>query len=809
MFSAVHPQKNGWADAHGVKLPSDFVRTRSARGTIPRTRSADTARSLPGVQNGGVPREAVPWRPSTSPAPQITAEGASAAAQGRPHAVRPHLHASRSKPPMPTTQARTSWGGTANTARQTAVQGFARVVSAPDSPPRVKEQHMPRRIARAGSAVWQRVSSAVTSEVSEDEEASDQCSSPAPFEVAQRDLRCSSKRPHKVAESLLMHGEEVDGVDCVLPENVQTEAGEKELDMFRRKPGPEQALHDSATAPVPVRPTSSPVHMHRRRRSGLADVAASEVLSSNVTHSHSLWSSSKAATDDFLSTYLLKGKVNERLSTAKRQVIIIDDRRPLTADMMGVNLGGGLALPPKKVPSSVGVRERELLIEQRRLDQIANMFLQDRETGGPEMRRKKALGEDSWCAADLRKELDGIHTAVCPTCDGKIDPQHQHHFCVQELLSKQEKWEEDGCFGHAPNVTCRHKHSHTAYTVLSTAAERRRKRKKDQPQVPNSVSPGLSGWDDGESTSEVLQYMKPGTEADTHQALAPHAPIEARKGFFPRKREHVAAKQTSEKQTSAEEAQKPRKIIPYEERNSNSKVDPSDKEARARHVHPSETGSGRLKSSDGAFKSQQARPHETEGHDSKPGGKKPVATLLTQVATGIVGDREKIEQVHQRIAEQECSDAKVLACSPSCIPYAHTRTNTQHTQKHAQDSECALILLDDEPKSEDFCLQARVEEWNAKDQLLREKLHQLDVAGAVAIPQEEADLFDPDAEIVRVFGGTLSSLWRVLLFVCVPSSLCMRARTCACESRRLVSCCVHAMVCIYMSLNGDFQRKRL
>lgn len=53
-----------------------------------------------------------------------------------------------------------------------------------------------------------------------------------------------------------------------------------------------------------------------------------------------------------------------------------------------------------------------------------------------------------------------------------------------------------------------------------------------------------------------------------------------------------------------------------------------------------------------------------------------------------------------------------------------------------------------------FNLHPQAEDSNEKDQLLREKLHQLDVTGAVAISHEETDLFDPDAEIVRHFGGT-------------------------------------------------------
>ena len=272
-----------------------------------------------------------------------------------------------------------------------------------------------------------------------------------------------------------------------------------------------------SAAPVPSRPVSSPVYKQRHRRSRPSDIAASASLSGSLTPLESSMWNSQAAQDDFLVTYLLKGKISKQLSTSTRQVIIIDDRKPLSHDMFQVNIGGGLALPPKKIPSSVGVRERELLIAQRKLDEIANMFVKDRQSGGPETRRMKTLGEESKTTADLRKELFGVDTAVCPTCWDKINPLHQHHFCVQDLLERQEKWEEDGCFGHAPQVTCRFKHSHTAYDVLSKAAERKAKGIREKPRDPVSTqSPdGVSAWGSGVSTTELLRNM---------ETVKPHAP---------------------------------------------------------------------------------------------------------------------------------------------------------------------------------------------------------------------------------------------------------------------------------------------
>ena len=68
-----------------------------------------------------------------------------------------------------------------------------------------------------------------------------------------------------------------------------------------------------------------------------------------------------------------------------------------------------------------------------------------------------------------------------------------------------------------------------------------------------------------------------------------------------------------------------------------------------------------------------------------------------------------------------------------------------------------------QPEQEFSCLHARVElaqveEVSQKDDSLCEKLHQLHVPGELvrrtAMAHEEAEPEDPDAEIVRVFGGT-------------------------------------------------------
>jgi hypothetical protein len=621
---------------------------------------------------------------------------------------------------------------------------------------------MQQRVVRAGSAVWMRVSSAAASGVSEDEEASSD--SICTFvDWNQTDMDDGSKLTGAGGAPQIDQGDDLFEVDfrsrvdvlmkhnIDIHEKVNTEAGDQEVDVFRRRtdspktrktvnwesvaeeqqpaalpryrskslpcdsiassadadsrkpvqdvpqegPGHDLGIAHrdldiplrKSAAPVPSRPVSSPVYKQRHRRSRpsdirsrLSDIAASASLSASLTPLESAMWNSQAAQDDFLATYLLKGKISEQLSTPNRQVIIIDDRKPLSHDMFQVNIGGGLALPPKKIPSSVGVRERELLIAQRKLDEIANMFVKDRESGGPETRRMKALGDESKSAADLRKELFGVDTAVCPTCRDKINPQHQHHFCVQHLLERQEKWEEDGCFGHAPHVTCRHKHSHTAYDVLSRAAERKAKGIGEKPREPQSPD-GVSAWGSGESTTELLRNM---------EMMKPHAPPQSKNSSFQRKRSasspHVAA--------HLELGTMP-KTTPYDQCNASEKG--------PRNVESLEKAPDKLKSSDNSELSGQAsgiressdralKPHQTGLDESKGVGNKPDGKH-----SEAVGDKGQIEQVREQIAKHaEALLAQVATRTVgdahdrvTICPRAHTHTHT-HTHTNRTVSPCSF-----------------------------------------------------------------------------------------------------------------------
>jgi len=235
--------------------------------------------------------------------------------------------------------------------------------------------------------------------------------------------------------------------------------------------------------------------------------------------------------------YAIKGRVSVPFSTTKRQIIIIDDRKPLTHDMLGVS--GNLPLPDKKLPSAVAVRERERAM--RDLTEISNRFIRDRINGGPKFRRITALGANSRSIADLKHQLEGVEEAVCPTCAVEIEPGLQDSFSVQMLLDQQETWENDGCFGDAPCVTCSHNHTHTAHAILSEAADRKGKRargaeqagkrttmsKTEQPAPRDEEKPqrrpdlhtrpeSLSAWSTGDDESNAFLNMH-GADKQQHE----------------------------------------------------------------------------------------------------------------------------------------------------------------------------------------------------------------------------------------------------------------------------------------------------
>ena len=229
-----------------------------------------------------------------------------------------------------------------------------------------------------------------------------------------------------------------------------------------------------------------------------------------------------------LRRYADKGKVNSRYSCLDREIIIIDDRQPLTQDMLGVC--GNLALPEKKVPSAVAVRERERQRGLRDLADLSNRFIRDRINGGPTRRRAAALGANSHSLAHLKQQLQGVQEAVCPTCADEMEPHLRDSFVIQILLDKQESWEDDGCFGGAPSVVCSHNHEHTAYAILSEAAAARNWRSRgddakvrssqrqpaskqthgthddDRQQGPRPES--LSAWSTGDEEIHVLLSMQ-------------------------------------------------------------------------------------------------------------------------------------------------------------------------------------------------------------------------------------------------------------------------------------------------------------
>ena len=185
-----------------------------------------------------------------------------------------------------------------------------------------------------------------------------------------------------------------------------------------------------------------------------------------------------AESDLIFTKYASKGKVLTGCSTLQRQVIFIDDRKPIGIDIFK---NSKLKLPEKKTPSSVGVRLRLREIEererqQRALQEMSNLFVKDRQRGGPNARKIQALGPSAQSMDSLRLSLNGVDSVICPTCDTDIPhDEDKHRFDVAMLFAKQEQWEEEGCFGDPPKVTCCHSHTHTAYHVLSSAADKRRR----------------------------------------------------------------------------------------------------------------------------------------------------------------------------------------------------------------------------------------------------------------------------------------------------------------------------------------------
>ncbi len=247
-------------------------------------------------------------------------------------------------------------------------------------------------------------------------------------------------------------------------------------------PGPnmdEHALQNSSEVHISELSKAVESSVHVIRRAGEIDKGVANDFGTK-------WQREGLTGEKMFERYASRGRVSVPFSSTKRQIIIIDDRKPMTHDMLGVS--GNLPLPDKKLPSAVAVRDRERAL--RDLTELSNRFLRDRINGGPKTRRVTALGANSRSIADLKHQLEGVEEAVCPTCAVEIEPDLQDSFSVQILLEQQETWENDGCFGDAPSVTCSHNHKHTAHAILSEAADQKGRRVRGAEQVRKSTMMG-------------------------------------------------------------------------------------------------------------------------------------------------------------------------------------------------------------------------------------------------------------------------------------------------------------------------------
>ena len=219
--------------------------------------------------------------------------------------------------------------------------------------------------------------------------------------------------------------------------------------------------------------------------------------------------------------YASRGKVLLQFSTLQRQVIFIDDRKPVGMDLLQCSTP---ALPPKKIAASAALRERQREQDEREREQLAlqeiqNQFVKDRNDGGDQLRRMRALGNDALPLTSLRQDLEGIEFAVCPTCDEAMDNgEHKHRFDVADLLSRQEAWEEEGCFGNPPSVTCSHNHTHTAHEILTRTASSERIRNETGQDKGPELNAVRSRPEHRKSNGEILS---PWNSADEISFEAP------------------------------------------------------------------------------------------------------------------------------------------------------------------------------------------------------------------------------------------------------------------------------------------------
>jgi len=123
---------------------------------------------------------------------------------------------------------------------------------------------------------------------------------------------------------------------------------------------------------------------------------------------------------------------------------------------------------------------------------------------------------------------------VCPNCGAELQHDQQHVFDVRLLLAKHERWEDEGCFGDPPSVHCSHNHTHTAHHILSTAADREKRRRRAEHAYVSACSPdGVGAWGSGDSTNDLLDSMrgKCVLSKDSNKELAnkhPHDALSAR-----------------------------------------------------------------------------------------------------------------------------------------------------------------------------------------------------------------------------------------------------------------------------------------
>ena len=499
---------------------------------------------------------------------------------------------------------------------------------------------------------------------------------------------------------------------------------------------PEQGIREAGT-PCATRPSTSSVHSHGRIH----------------------WESSFTAFN-LLNKYPSKGKINLQLSSQKRQALIIDDRMPMSSDML---MNVTLALPPKKMPSIVGVRERERERAERELAEISERFLRDRAMGGPDKRRKKALGMNARSLEDLRMQLDGVEQAMCPTCEATKHAGNQHYFDIQTLFQDQESWEQEGCFGDPPFAVCRHNHRNSDHSIITNAAENENRQKHGQgrkhgavishvpsrsdctSQVasrsdckpplapPRSPRSPMSAWGIGDSTTEILRNMQgTSTAIEEVDKMKRKDDTETKIKASKETKEMTSVSKHSDMHTFSTSSSNAKTLSGVEGLPSTMPLKPGigpDEECEASRQLPTSLS--------------------TNSPDSRVERKKQsvTSTLLTNAATSLVGENHQLKNA-DRSHHSPHAD-----CRNGFVEALKLEVETHSDSPHA---DCRNGFVE--------ALKLEIE--TQSDELLRKKLEQLEVVDR-PLSMEDEFPFDPDAEIVRHFGREmrLASVRAIIQFM--------------------------------------------